>query len=154
MLVIRSDRDGGAPVELTGPLSIDAQVSSTSPNRLRYHTQRANNSLARDAERWPGEEELDPRVLGTEVVPHRKPEFAGQFRLASAGTVQPRVLQSRDGGKALGRHRERFKRQQRRSDEARCDEEPRAKRPAASRARPERETPNCEPRPCPERILM
>ena len=39
--------------------------------RLRYHTQRANNSLARDAKHWPGEEELDPRVLGTEFVPHR-----------------------------------------------------------------------------------
>ena len=93
-------------------------------------------------------------MLGTEVVPHRAPEFAGQFRLASTGTVQPRVLQSRDGGKALERHRGRYKREQRRSDLARCDEEPYAKRLAASRARIAGETPNGEPRPRSERILM
>jgi hypothetical protein len=113
--------------------------------RLRYHTQRASNSLARGAEHWPGEEELDPRVLGAEVVPDRAPEFAGQFRLASAGTMQPRVIQPRDEAASLERHRERFKREQQRSDAARRDEEPCPKRLAASRARLGDETPDCEP---------
>ena len=134
-------RDGRAVVrEQTRGAGRPADIGT---QRLRYYAQQANNSQARGAEHWPGERELDPSVLGREFVPDRAPNFAG-----------PRVLQPRDGGKALERHRGRYKREQRRSDMARCDEEPCAKRLAASRARIAGETPNCEPRPRSERVLM